>query len=1316
MTLPDVDSHPSLPRARVFSTSALLLLIVVIAVTAVAVACVFKLQNRAEASRRAEVALMRLQSALNETNALEWQAIAGKKLDDRIVRALASERQAMAKEFEVIKELNVMTPTIAAVDAGYKKYSSTVDAEFRLLAQGKTQEATRLDEREVGPAFAQFDDSLKLAAASNESDVVSVTGSATLWIVVVAYGAALLIGLLVWQSSRRRLAVELTTATTQAELFQTALRALRAQDDDDIAAYFRFAASNVAQTLVVERTSVWLHDDANAAIDCADLFHLSTQQHERGLPFVEADYPRYFGAVMQQGSIVADDAQRHPATSEMRDDYLVPLGITSMLDVPVRTSDRLIGMICIEHVGPPRHWTAAEVDFAMSVANHVMLIAEKDQRRKAEMALRESEDRNRQLMQRSQQGLLASAQQTSPDGILVVDEAGQIVTFNPRFTEVWKISVELAEDHDDTPVLQAAVAKTADPDGFLARVKYLYEHKTESSHEEILLKDGRTLDRYSAPLYEQDKVYFGRVWYFRDITARKQIELELSKSQRKLEQAMDMTNTSTWEFDLASKTFIWNDRHFDFMGTSAEREDGYVMPVDVYVRDFMFPDDAIALQQAIARGMADPSDNVYVFESRIRRRDTGEVRYLHAHYFIVCDASGRATGAFGATQEVTAQKHAAMALENSRSQLANAMALANMAAWEFDIRRRVFIWTDRFYELFGTSAEKEGGYEMPAEKYLREFCEPDGAQSLLQEIADATVEFGNKAIRTLEYRVKRRDTGETRIAFVRYNIIVNELGVAIRSTGAHQDITERKQAEVELQQAKVAAESANRAKSAFMANMSHDIRTPLNAIMGMIELAEHTADADERAKMLRVMQESSKALAGIIDDVLDFSKIEAGQIDIYPATISLRDIVASVAATFANSASSQGLKLQWQCDEHIPPALKCDPQRLRQILFNLISNAIKFTSGGSVSLRATLVAKSETDAKILIDVTDTGIGIDPDAQAKLFQPFVQAEADTTRKFGGTGLGLAISRRLAELIGGQLTMKSKPGHGTTMTLALVLDIADASEVSTSNDVAPSAQPLHAAAADFPLLVADDNKINRDVLQRQLMSLGYRADLAEDGCQALEKWRSGRYALLITDCHMPNMDGYELARRIRQIEAEVPARHRATIIAYTANAQQDSRPQCLAAGMDDILIKPVARSALGSKLNEWLRGKLVEPLINGRSHRGGSGAAIDWQGLNEITGGDEQFGREILRDFVAEKQQEVLTLAALLPAHDHAEIQRLAHRMKGAARTIAANSLAKVCERIEHGAQTADRQILAGSRDDLTREFERVSAWVSEEAPV
>ena len=539
--------------------------------------------------------------------------------------------------------------------------------------------------------------------------------------------------------------------------------------------------------------------------------------------------------------------------------------------------------------------------------------------------------------------------------------------------------------------------------------------------------------------------------------------------------------------------------------------------------------------------------------------------------------------------DITERKRIEAELNSSQRLLEQAMDATDLVAWEFDPRRSIFTWNARFYALLGTTSAAEGGYQMPADQYLERFVQRKDQHRVRDEILRAISSPPQNSVFTIEYCIVRRDTGEKRDVLVRYSGVHDEAGHTLNIVGALQDITERKQVQRELESARQAADLANRAKTAFLTNMSHEIRTPLNAISGFVELLGHTASPEDQEKMLSATRESINALSGIIDDVLDLSKIEAGKFEIRPEPMSLKTVVDSTLSVFSGSATSKGLYLREHYDDRIPEVVRCDPLRLKQILFNLIGNAIKFTPNGGVELRVIYKQVAEGVLDLVVEVEDTGIGISDQDQLKLFRPFAQASHTVDHEFGGSGLGLLISRRLAEMLGGTLDLRSTFGKGTTMTLALSLPIEDASVVIA--DARTPRLRLNNATKDVAtrsarILIVDDNEFNRVVLIKQLTLLGYNADDSVDGRDALDKIGRSDYSLIITDCHMPRMDGFELTRKIRQIQGAKPAAGRTVVIAYTADAMSESREQCLDAGMDDVLIKPVDLEALDAILQHWL----------------------------------------------------------------------------------------------------------------------------------
>ncbi len=526
------------------------------------------------------------------------------------------------------------------------------------------------------------------------------------------------------------------------------------------------------------------------------------------------------------------------------------------------------------------------------------------------------------------------------------------------------------------------------------------------------------------------------------------------------------------------------------------------------------------------------------------------------------------------------------------------------------------------------------------------------------------------------------------------------------------DVTDRKALEDALQDARLAADTANRAKSTFLATMSHEIRTPMNGVLGMIELLSLSRLDREQRTTVEVVRNSGKSLLRIIDDVLDFSKIEAGKLNVNPEVASIDDIVQRVFRIYSGNAGSKGLQFTPYIDPDISPAVWVDALRVQQILSNLLSNAIKFTSRGEVEIRADLAGREDGEDKVRFTVRDTGIGISAEAQQRLFEPFAQAERDTARQFGGTGLGLSISRRLAEMMGGTLVIESRLGSGTRAILTLPLPIADVRELANINATSGTtfAALNHSIKSRRPppaideahrdgtlVLLVDDHPINCMVLLHQLKTLGYAAETAENGEVALKKWQSGRYALVITDCNMPLMDGYQLARAIREAEG-TQKRSRTIIIACTANAMGSEAQQCFSAGMDDFLVKPVELSRLMKKLDQWL--PIAEAIA----------LPIDRRVLSTVAGGNPRTEQQIVKMFRQLNDDDVAGLSQAVATGDMASAALTSHRMSGAARTIGALGLAGICEQLEAAGRANDADTIRTTMTGFHRELQNVYAYI------
>lgn len=529
-------------------------------------------------------------------------------------------------------------------------------------------------------------------------------------------------------------------------------------------------------------------------------------------------------------------------------------------------------------------------------------------------------------------------------------------------------------------------------------------------------------------------------------------------------------------------------------------------------------------------------------------------------------------------------------------------------------------------------------------------------------------------------------------------------------TGIVRDISERKSAERNLIDAKEQAEQANRTKDSFLATMSHEIRTPLTGMLGMLEVLSLSPLSRDQNETLQAAWSSGRSLLRIVSDILDWSKIEDGKLEIVSVSTSIPNLLREVVNTYSRSASAKGLILFQYVDERLSQTHIVDALRLSQVLNNFVSNAIKFTSQGKVELRADLIARHESGEEIRFSVRDTGIGISPEAQKQLFQRYRQGSADTARLYGGTGLGLAICRCLADLMDGHVDLESTPGVGSTFSFTLTLPIsAEQSaetvhlhpEVVEQRAVTPLFDTLD--ETQIPLVLGvDDHPINRAVLERQLKLLGLHVELAENGKDALNQWQLKHFDLIVTDCHMPEMDGYTFSREVRRIEGE-EGLTRIPILAWTANALPEELEKCQTAGMDELVVKPTDIRQLKKVLSKWFsewqvsvdssqdstqsQTEVVESSARDPLNMIEAANIINYSDLEKIVP-DRSEHPQVLQDFLTHIRADYIKLDDVLKQGDQQNIERAAHRMKGSSRMVGASALADACAAIEQSARAGD----------------------------
>ncbi len=519
--------------------------------------------------------------------------------------------------------------------------------------------------------------------------------------------------------------------------------------------------------------------------------------------------------------------------------------------------------------------------------------------------------------------------------------------------------------------------------------------------------------------------------------------------------------------------------------------------------------------------------------------------------------------------------------------------------------------------------------------------------------------------------------------------------------GTLRDIRERQALIASLTQARAAAEQASRAKSSFLATMSHEIRTPMNGVIGLVDVLAQDRLSPYQNDLLKTIRESAGNLLRIIDDILDFSKIEAGKLDIQRDTLDLPALIEEQCRALMPLASAKGVDLAIHIDAEVPQWICADALRLRQILCNLLGNAIKFSGNernpsaarGQVEVRARVLG--EAAQQLVLDVEDNGIGITAEHQRNLFNPFTQAESSTTRRFGGTGLGLAICKRLVDLMGGDIGVDSSPGRGSLFSVRLPLEPASA---PPAEPTLPEPTP-RVAGRSYRILVAEDDAVNRKVIQHQLALLGHRCDTARDGVEALEMWRQGGYDLLLTDLHMPDMDGYQLAEQVRRAEQ---GQRRMPILVLTANALREEAARAEAAGMDEYLTKPIRLATLEAALARWLPRDPAGDAAGSTRASSDEAALLDAQALVELVGDDRAMIADILRDYRDSLDLLAPQLDEACEHDDRATLGALAHRLKSSSLAVGARRLAQTCRALEEAVKHADTAALIRN----AREFRSV----------
>lgn len=539
---------------------------------------------------------------------------------------------------------------------------------------------------------------------------------------------------------------------------------------------------------------------------------------------------------------------------------------------------------------------------------------------------------------------------------------------------------------------------------------------------------------------------------------------------------------------------------------------------------------------------------------------------------------GESLGLIGVSRDITARKKDEENLRLFAERLKLATEAGRLGIWEFDFATRRMEWDAQMRRLYGLPADAAGNVIEQAFSIMH----PDDRERIREEFRAARKSAG--PVFDTEFRIRRKDDGSEHFIRATATILHNERGQPSRMVGINWDVTRERLREKELTKALAQekelsekARAGDRAKSEFLAVMSHEVRTPVNGILGFAELlAQAPSLAPEHRAHAQTIVQSGEALLRILDDILDFSRLEAG-LQIVTAPFSPRALLRDIRDLVMQQAAQKNLVLHFTVAESIPEFLEGDSGRLRQILLNIVGNALKFTPGGTISL--SMKPLLDQPSTFVFSVKDTGIGISGEQINRIFQPFTQADSSISRRYGGTGLGLTISHRLAELLGGEISVKSEPGKGSEFFLSILLKTA-ASPRDLPDGPGPALDEHFAGNHPLKILVVEDDAINLRLVQALLRRLGYDALTAQNGLEAVEIYQKETVDCVLMDLQMPEMDGIEATRQIRLLERD--GNHPAFISALTANIFPADRQRCIEAGMDDYLNKPVKLSGLARVL--------------------------------------------------------------------------------------------------------------------------------------
>ncbi|MBI5919400.1 MAG: CHASE domain-containing protein [Nitrosomonadales bacterium] len=751
-----------------------------------------------------------------------------------------------------------------------------------------------------------------------------------------------------------------------------------------------------------------------------------------------------------------------------------------------------------------------------------------------------------------------------------------------------------------------------------------------------------------------------------------QLTHELKESEARFRGMADAASSMIWVSDTSNGCSWFNKSWLEFTGSSMEQSTGLAWMASIH------PDDLTYCREVQQRAFR--RKTAFQVSFRLRRHD-GLYRWLINQASPRLDEQGVFVGHVGSCFDITDLKVAKTALERERSLLRNLIDSIPALIFIKDETGRYIGCNRAFREFLGRTETEIVGHTY-FDLFPRERAEHYQLQDKLV-LASGTFDKSEEWVEAVDGR----------------HLLLEVLKVPLRSpdgrisglVGVCSDMTQRHRMEDELWHAKVAAEVASQAKSEFLATMSHEIRTPMNGVLGMAEMMNLTDLDSEQQEYMRLITSCSNSLMGIINDILDFSKIESNQLQIEARSFDLIAMLSDLSGVCSVRAANKGLSFVSEIAPEVPKYVVGDSGRLRQILDNLLGNALKFTEHGSVSLRVSLMQQEGDNVSLRFAVQDTGIGISAFALADLFEPFHQADGSITRRFGGTGLGLSISRKLAQMMDGEVGVASEEGKGSTFWVRVGFMCSSASEVATPTarqeavSTAPAIQPARQSSV-LSILLVEDIATNRFVATSMLNHLGYSdISMAENGQEAVDAVQHGHFDVVLMDCQMPVMDGLLATEMIRSLGHMLP------IIAMTANAMPGDREKCIAAGMNDYLSKPITREALAEVLGCWV----TQPSVSGKAVAVQKSETsfvdvpvFDRTGALGRLDNDESLLAMVIESSLDDCEKLLGDLEKSVREGCQNDAQRYVHSLKSLARTMGAEVLANFAVELEASIHDGD----------------------------